>query len=249
MRYLPAQAPACPPVQVALTRLTWEKRDEMGTCPLGGRQLSSPSPTKGLCVLHLLLSGSSLLLAQTWPQWPPQVPALPNISPSSSAVFSFSSHKNVSAGPGLPSHPIVNNTALPLPTGQAQTCPRGSPPPPAGVLTHLFTFGPLPRTEQELHLTPDQRPLPVPCLPCCSGLGVESIPTLEHLKVQFNSEGGLAPNTIKSKGSPWGLSDESRWTPECPVLRAESGRPPSSKLVAFLMATPVMFPAGSGEGT
>lgn len=152
-------------------------------------------------------------------------------------------------------HPIPLLTMLPfhLPTGQAQTCPRGSPLPPAGVLTHLFTFGALPRTEQELHLTPGQCPLPFCPLPSLLrrvGGGLQ--PDSGASQIQFSSEGGLAPNTTKGKGCPWGLSDESRWTPlvSCPIeLRARSGRPPSSKLVAFLMVSPVMFPAGSGEDT
>lgn len=114
---------------------------EEGSCPSLPLQgllcTSSPAElwftllTTGLA----LVASQSPLPSQTSP--PPQAP-----------VFSFSSHKNVSAGPGLPSHPIVNNAALPLPTGQAQACPRGSPLPPAGVLIHLFTFGAQPRTEQ-----------------------------------------------------------------------------------------------------
>lgn len=248
---LSAQALACPPVQVALTCLTWE----MGTCPLGGRQRFLPLPHQGLlCTsspaevqLTLLSTGLALVASQS----PLPSPTLPSLSLS--PVFSFSSHKNVSAGPGLPSHPIVNNAALHLPTGQAQTCPRGSPLPPAGVLTHLFTFGAPPRTEQELLLSPGQCPLPscpLPSLLCRVGGGLQ--PNSGASQVQFSSEGGLAPNTTKGKGCPWGLSDESCWTPlvSCPIeLRARSGRSPLSKLVAFLMVSPVMFPAGSGEDT
>lgn len=59
--------------------------------------------------------------------WPPRVPLPFQTSPPPvSPVFSFSSPKNVSAGPGLLSHPIVNNAALPLLTEQAQACPWGS---------------------------------------------------------------------------------------------------------------------------
>lgn len=146
------QAPACPPVQVAVTCLTpspgrsrrwahvpWEK----GSRPV-------PSPTKDFCVLHLPLSCRAHYLAQPWRARvasPSPLP-FPTSSPPGSPVFSLSSHKNVSAGPGLLSHPIVNNTAPPLPTGQAQACPRGQPSPPAGVHIHLFTFGSPPRMEQ-----------------------------------------------------------------------------------------------------
>lgn len=172
-----------------------------------------PPPTKGFCVLHLLLSCSSHSLAQAWLWCPPKVPSPPQHPPTSPCHLCFLSPHTRMCLQDLGCCPIPLLTMLPfhLPTGQAQTCPRGSPLPPAGILTHLFTFGAPPRTEQELHLTPGQCPLPscpLPSLLRRVGGGLQ--PNSGAAQIQFSSEEGLASNTTKGKGCPWGLSDESR---------------------------------------
>lgn len=71
------QAPACPPVQVVVTCLTWEKAGA-GHVPWEDcSRAVPPPPTKGFCVLHLLLSCSSqlTLLSTAGQGWPPQVPS------------------------------------------------------------------------------------------------------------------------------------------------------------------------------
>lgn len=126
--------------------------------------LCTPSPAE----LQLTLLSTALVWVASQTPLP-----FPTSSPQVSPVFSFSSHKNVSAGPGLLSHPIVNKAVLSLPTGQAQACPTGQSSPPAGAHIHLFTFGSQPRLEPELHLTPAQSPLPSRRSPWrCPGMGV-----------------------------------------------------------------------------
>lgn len=87
-----------------------------------------PLPHQGLlCTsspaeLQFTLLSTGLALVSSQSPLPSPTPPLP-LSP----VFSFSSHKNVSAGPGLLSHPIVNNAALPPPHRTGPDLPQGQP--------------------------------------------------------------------------------------------------------------------------